>query len=163
MLALHSKVPSGHLYVREPHAIQIIQLVEAPPPPRNITSEEECSSYCSSVVPPDESCKDCELVPWTDAGYNTRLKRLHLWRDTVTRDESSSCSSPVKRKLNPHHDDDDNSSHYPSKRSYTASRSSGYMCSACDMPFPSQPSLHQHARTPLASEACRAAVNYHFE
>ncbi|KAI6101125.1 hypothetical protein EDD16DRAFT_1694731 [Pisolithus croceorrhizus] len=186
MLALDSKVPSGHLYVREPHAIQIIQLVEAsPPPPRNISSviqsasagssypstsesdEEECSSYCSSVVTPDESCKDREPAPWADDTYSIRMKRVHLWRDAVTKDPSSPCSSsPLKRKLNSHHDDDDNSSRYPSKppkRSFTTSSPSGYMCSACDMPFPSQPSLYQHARMPLASEACRAAVDYHFE
>lgn len=180
MLALDSKVSPGHLYVREPNAIQIIQLVEGPPPaPRNISSviqsasagcsypttsesdEEECSSYCSSVVTPYESCKDHEPVPWTDDTYDTRMKRVHLWRDAVTKDLSS---SPLKRKLN--HDDDDNSSCYPSKppkRSLTTSSPSGYVCSACDVPFPSQPSLYQHARMPLASEACRAAVDYQFE
>ncbi|KAI6139668.1 hypothetical protein BKA82DRAFT_1007401 [Pisolithus tinctorius] len=181
MLALDSKVPSGHLYVREPHAIQIIQLVEAsPPPPHNISSviqstsagssypstseseEEECSSYCSSVVTPDDSSQDREPIPWTDDTYDVRMKRVHLWRDSVT-DASSSCSSPLKRKLNLHHTDDDNSSCYPSKRPYTTSRSSGYICPACDVPFLSQPSLHLHACMPPASEACRAAVNYHFE
>ncbi|KAI6001314.1 hypothetical protein EDD15DRAFT_2158585 [Pisolithus albus] len=202
MLALDSKVSPGHLYVREPNAIQIIQLVEGPPPaPRNISSviqsasagcsypstsesgEEECSSYCSSVVTPYESCKDHEPVPWTDDTYDTRMKRVHLWRDAVTKGTLSPClcprsltssgfldlsSSPLKRKLN--HDDDDNvtclppqSSCYPSKppkRSLTTSSPSGYVCSACDVPFPSQPSLYQHARMPLASEACRAAVDY---
>ncbi|KIK26293.1 hypothetical protein PISMIDRAFT_676090 [Pisolithus microcarpus 441] len=46
---------------------------------------------------------------------------------------------------------------------YTTSRPSGYMCSACSIPFLSQQSLHQHARMPQADEACRAAVGYHFE
>lgn len=185
MLALDSKVPSGHLYVREPHAIQIIQLVEGPPPsPRNISSviqsasaessypstsesdEEECSSYCSSVVTPYESCKDHEPAPWTDDTYDIRMKRVHLWRDAVTKDLPSPCSSPLKPKLYSYHDDDDNSSRYPSKqpkRSLTTPSPSGYVCSACDVPFSSQPSLYQHARMPLASEACRAAVDYHFE
>ncbi|KAH7885783.1 hypothetical protein F5I97DRAFT_2060327 [Phlebopus sp. FC_14] len=79
-----SKVNSGHLLVRQPHTIQIIQLVEGPPPPprtrRRLSpsdmdsssasssesypstsdceseeEEEECSSYCSSIVTPEDS------------------------------------------------------------------------------------------------------------
>ncbi|KAG6374799.1 hypothetical protein JVT61DRAFT_4182 [Boletus reticuloceps] len=66
----------GHLYLCQPHTIQIIQLVEATPPPRCISSvvcssstgsssissypstsdsDEDCTSYCSSIVTPDDS------------------------------------------------------------------------------------------------------------
>ncbi|KAI6120219.1 hypothetical protein EV401DRAFT_1957201 [Pisolithus croceorrhizus] len=130
-------------------------------------SEEEESSFCySPEVTADQSWKDDELAPQTGDTYNVRMERVHLWRDTVTKDASSSRSCPSKRKLNTCHDADDSSSHSPSKpskRSRTASKSSRYMCSACDMPFPSQPTLRQHARTPCAHEACRAAIDYHFE
>ncbi|RDB23835.1 hypothetical protein Hypma_008949 [Hypsizygus marmoreus] len=76
------KFSSGHVYFRQQHTVQIIQLVEGPPPPpRNITSviadsyasssayssgysssssstheddESACSSYCSSDMPPEQ-------------------------------------------------------------------------------------------------------------
>ncbi|TFK39541.1 hypothetical protein BDQ12DRAFT_603704 [Crucibulum laeve] len=77
------KVASSHLYLRQPHTVQIIQLVEGPPPPPRrmgsviedssassssscdysseysesaVSDEEEsvCSSYCSSASPEEE-------------------------------------------------------------------------------------------------------------
>lgn len=80
---LEDKFPSPHFYVRQPHCLQIIQLVEAdaPPPPKvssvidtsswasssdysseyseSATSEDDeeeeaCSSYCSSDASPEE-------------------------------------------------------------------------------------------------------------
>lgn len=116
------KPTSAHLYVCQPHTIQIIQLVEAPPPPRRISSviqstsagsssasasscpstsdsEEDCSSYCSSVVTPDNSSHDREPVPWTDDTYNTRMKRVHAWRDGFVKATSLLApTSPMKRK-----------------------------------------------------------------
>lgn len=79
---VHPKLSSPHLYYRQPHTVQIIQLVEcdAPPPrlgsPINDSSasssssndyssddsesleddeESACSSYCSSDLPPEET------------------------------------------------------------------------------------------------------------
>ncbi|KIJ65227.1 hypothetical protein HYDPIDRAFT_89043 [Hydnomerulius pinastri MD-312] len=182
-----SKVNPGHLYVRQPHAIQIIQLVEGPPPPRRISSviesssagsssassypstsdsEEECSSYCSSVVTPNESSQDREPVAWTDDTYNTRMKRVYDWRDGFTK-ATNARSSPLKRKMNQHQADDDIVSH-SSKRSrsrdgHSISRITGHPCPACDTPFPTPQSLRKHGRTPNVSEACRIAVEYNFE
>ncbi|KAI6101639.1 hypothetical protein EDD16DRAFT_1648679 [Pisolithus croceorrhizus] len=71
-------------------------------------SEEEESSFCySPEVTADQSWKDDELAPQTGDTYNVRMERVHLWRDTVTKDASSSRSCPSKRKLNTCHDADD--------------------------------------------------------
>jgi hypothetical protein len=99
------KVNPGHLYVRD--AVQIIQLVEASPPPRPASSsygfssgssypstsdsedEEDCSSYCSSFVTP--SSQDREPVAWTDDTYDIRMKRIHNWRDHSIKAMSASA------------------------------------------------------------------------
>lgn len=108
----NEKVNPGHLYVRQPHAIQIIQLVEGPPPPRRISSatqsssasfssgssypstsdseEDDCSSYCSSYVTHPDPSQDREPVAWTDDTYHVRMKRIHDWRDNSIRAMSSS-------------------------------------------------------------------------
>lgn len=110
------KQSPGHLFVRQPHTIQIIQLVEGPPPPPRpiesviqtssagsssasscpTSSDEDCSSYCSSVITPDHSAP----VQWTDDTYSTRMKRVHAWRDgfvkaTSTCPVSGACASPA--------------------------------------------------------------------
>ncbi|KAG2064788.1 hypothetical protein BDR04DRAFT_1109581 [Suillus decipiens] len=181
------KVNPGHLYVRD--AIQIIQLVEASPPPRRISSdidsssygfssgssypstsdsedEEDCSSYCSSFVTPSQ---DREPVVRTDDTYDIRMKRIQNWRDNSIKAMSVSPeprSSSLKRKLNQNQTDDD-VSHTPkrsrSRDPHSVSRLFGHSCTACDTPFSSRQSLRQHGRTPHISEACRIAVEYNFE
>lgn len=146
------KPNTGHLYLCQPHTIQIIQLVEATPPPRCISSvirssslasdsdssdsnssypstsdsDEDCTSYCSSIITPDDSSHDREPIPWTDDTYSTRMKRVHAWRDafvkaTCTLSGASIApaspppsdalpdarSTSLKRKSNPHQTDDD--------------------------------------------------------
>lgn len=86
----------NHLVVCEPHAIQIIQLVEGPPPPRrpissfqsssdscpsDSESDEDCSSYCSSIVTPDDADPERAPIPWADDTYSLRIQRVHAWRD----------------------------------------------------------------------------------
>lgn len=177
------KVNPGHLYVRD--AIQIIQLVEASPPPRpdiesssygfssgssypstsDSEDEEDCSSYCSSFVTPSQ---DREHVVWTDDTYDIRMKRVQNWRDNSIKAMCASpepCSLSLKRKLNQNQTDDD--LHTPkrsrSRDPNSASRLLGHSCTACDIPFSSRQSLRQHGRTPHISEACRIAVEYNFE
>ncbi|KAI9573891.1 hypothetical protein HD554DRAFT_2053654 [Boletus coccyginus] len=177
----------GHLFLCQPHAIQIIQLVEATPPPRRIssvilsssagssypsTSDDDdpssCSSYCSSIVTPDESSHTRQPVPWTDDTYSTRMKRVHAWRDAFLK---ATCTVPepqtpsLKRKSNPHQTDDDAVSH-TSKRSrdgHSISRLTGHPCPACDTLFPSLSSLQKHGRAKNIHEACRVAVEYDLE
>ncbi|KAG9309924.1 hypothetical protein JVU11DRAFT_9956 [Chiua virens] len=180
------KPNSGHLYVRQPHTIQIIQLVEGPPPPQRrlasvihssdprsssassgpstSDSEEDCSSYCSSVITPDESS---DPIPWTDDTFHTRMKRVHAWRDGFVNATSEPRTPSLKRKSNSHPTDDDAASH-TSKRSrsrdgHSISRLTGHPCPACDTPFPSLASLRKHGRASDTPEACRVAVEYDFE
>ncbi|KAG2147829.1 uncharacterized protein EDB93DRAFT_1145562 [Suillus bovinus] len=185
------KVNPSHLYVRQPHdAIQIIQLVEATPPPRPTSSdidssfssgssypstsdsedEEDCSSYCSSFVTPPHPSQDREPVAWTDDTYDVRMKRIQNWRDHSIKAMSAPAeprSPSLKRKLNQNLTDDDLASHCPkrsrSRDPNSATRLLGHPCTACDTPFSSRQSLRQHGRTPHISEACRIAVEYNFE
>ncbi|KIM51737.1 hypothetical protein SCLCIDRAFT_142630 [Scleroderma citrinum Foug A] len=173
----------GHLYVRQQHAI--IQLVEGPPPsPRDITSvvqssasahssypstsdsEEDCTSYCSSVMTPDESTNDYAPVPYDNSFYS-RMKRVYEWRNGFmpAADTYVLPSSPHKRKLDSYQAEYDDGFSHVSKRSSTRdpSRLNGYLCSACDAPFPTRQSLAHHGRVPQASEACRIAVEYNLE
>jgi hypothetical protein len=107
----------GHLYVRQ--SLQIIQLVEAPPPPPRISSiipsspstsscpsssdddEEDCSSYCSSLVTPGDSSHAHEPIQWTDDTYNTRMKRVHAWRDGFVKATCSLSGTPAVSPLPP--------------------------------------------------------------
>jgi len=185
------KVNPGHLFV-QPHTIQIIQLVEGPPPPRRISSviesssagsssgssypstsdseEDDCSSYCSSYATQPDPSQDREPVVWTDDTYSVRMKRIHVWRDDSIKAMSSSPesrSSSLKRKLNQNQTDDDPVSHSRkrsrSRDAQSPSRLLGHSCTACDTPFSSRQSLRQHGRTPHVPEACRIAVEYDFE
>jgi len=114
--AYNEKVNPSHLYVCQPHAIQIIQLVEGPPPPRRISSviesssagsssgssypstsdseDDDCSSYCSSYVTHPDPSQDREPIAWTDDTYHVRMKRIHDWRDNSIKEMSCSTGTP---------------------------------------------------------------------
>lgn len=90
-----------HLYLHQQPTVEIIQLIEVPPPPPrshpytstiasssfassscdssdNDSEEDEsvCSSYCSS-----EEDLDADQAPTYDDTYKTRLHRVLAWRD----------------------------------------------------------------------------------
>ncbi|EGN95082.1 hypothetical protein SERLA73DRAFT_125413 [Serpula lacrymans var. lacrymans S7.3] len=168
-----SKLSPAHLYVRQPHAIQIIQLVEGPPPPPRRISSVDCSSYCSSYMTPEHSSEDREIAPTSDDTFAIRMKRVCDWRENLTKAMGASpgpspSSSPLKRKTYPCETDNDNLSQ-SSKRSRSRDEQSPsptlsvHSCAACDASFPSRQSLRQHGRTSQASDACRIAVEYDFE
>lgn len=101
------KVHNGNLYVADhkPFAVQVIQLVEAQPPPRTeVSSYEEssdyysdsmsscsddedevddCSSYCSSDLPLEEVDEPSAAPCPSDAPdtYSIRMKRILAWRE----------------------------------------------------------------------------------
>lgn len=111
------KVNPSHLYVCQPHAIQIIQLVEGPPPPPRISSpiesssagsssgssypstsdseDDNCSSYCSSYVTPSDPSQDREPVVWTDDTYHVRMKRISVWRNNSLKAMSPSAGTSL--------------------------------------------------------------------
>ncbi|KAG5653313.1 hypothetical protein H0H81_001184 [Sphagnurus paluster] len=116
------KFSTGHLYLRQPHTVQIIQLVEGPPPPpRKITSvinastsaysssysssstsseddESLCSSYCSSDLPPEQS--DSPLGDQESTALHSELphetysttKRILAWRENFSAHLSTTAS-----------------------------------------------------------------------
>ncbi|KAF8074631.1 hypothetical protein FPV67DRAFT_589787 [Lyophyllum atratum] len=116
------KFSTGQLYVRQQHTVQIIQLVEGPPPaPRNITSvindsyastsayssscsssssdeESACSSYCSSDLPPEQT--DSPLVDQESGALQPELstetysttKRILAWRQNFSAHLSATAS-----------------------------------------------------------------------
>lgn len=117
-----NKFSSGHLFLRQQHTVQIIQLVEGPPPPpRNITSvinesyasssayssdyssidedeeeEEACSSYCSSDLQPDSPpCDDeSDAAPRPELSTETysSTKRILAWRENFSSHFSATFS-----------------------------------------------------------------------
>ncbi|KAI6102487.1 hypothetical protein EDD16DRAFT_1715964 [Pisolithus croceorrhizus] len=48
-------------------------------------SDNECSSYYSSVVSPDKSYKDHKPASQSGDTYYMRMQRVHLWRDSVAK------------------------------------------------------------------------------
>ena len=93
------------LYLHQQRTVEVIQLIEVPPPPprshpytSTIASssfassscdssdddseddESVCSSYCSS-----EEDLDAERAPYYDDTYKTRLNRVLAWRDGFTK------------------------------------------------------------------------------
>ncbi|KAI0700145.1 hypothetical protein C8T65DRAFT_580553 [Cerioporus squamosus] len=91
----------AHLYLHQQRTVEVIQLIEVPPPPprshpytstldsdsfassscesSDDDSEEDesvCSSYCSS-----EENLDAHQAPTYDDTYKTRLNRVLAWRD----------------------------------------------------------------------------------
>lgn len=111
------KYDDNIVYLQQPHAVQIIQLVEGPPPPpRNLASvinsessyvsssaysdswddggddaeeepEEVCESYCSSE---EEDTQDQRTSP-TDT-YSLRMKRILAWRENFSTHLSATLS-----------------------------------------------------------------------
>jgi len=97
-----------HVYCRQQHAVEIIQLIEVPAPSQRFapsrigssssSSSYSCStaseysshndvvsSYCSSDTPEETTFEEDE--PSTpDATYDTRVTRIHAWRDKFARD-----------------------------------------------------------------------------
>ncbi|KAJ3867341.1 hypothetical protein EV359DRAFT_78669 [Lentinula novae-zelandiae] len=134
------KFNATHLYY-QPHAVQIIQLVECSPPARILSpesfasssgssssycseEESECSSYCSSVEPLAENSSPAfvhdEPSPLSET-YNIRMKRILAWREDFSSHLSTTMSDPniassLKRKMSANSDDNDAISH-TSKRS----------------------------------------------
>lgn len=111
----HPKLSSPHLYYRQPHTVQIIQLVEcdAPPPrlgsPINDSSasssssnddsstdsleddeESACSSYCSSDLPPEETdAAESELKQTYRAEASTETYSIRMKRILAWRENFS--------------------------------------------------------------------------
>jgi hypothetical protein len=97
-----------HVYCRQQHAVEIIQLIEVPAPSQRFapsrigssssSSSYSCStaseysshndvvsSYCSSDTPEETTFEEDE--PSTpDTTYDTRVTRIHAWRDKFARD-----------------------------------------------------------------------------
>ena len=114
-----SKADLGHLYCRQQYAVEIIQLVEVPPPSRRFasssvdpssgassssswyssesesdhTSDDEGTefvgrSYCSSDTPEEMDSED-DVISHPDETYDTRVTRVHAWRDNFVKDMGS--------------------------------------------------------------------------
>ncbi|TFK20241.1 hypothetical protein FA15DRAFT_682633 [Coprinopsis marcescibilis] len=148
------KCPTGHVFVRQPYSLQIIQLVEEPaPPPRKLSAgssiasdsassywssdcsesamededeeeEQSCSSYCSSDLAPEQP--PTERVQSSTDTYSLRLKRILAWREDfyAHADALLSESSLPSLKRKFQVDEDDNVSH-SSKRSRSQASSQG--------------------------------------
>ncbi|KAJ7588255.1 hypothetical protein C8J56DRAFT_941231 [Mycena floridula] len=124
-----SKRNSSSLFIRQPYTVQIIQLVEGPPPPPrrpildlnesfsldsssqcSSSSEEESeasSSYCSSEGPAEDAALDKEQAFQPEASpdtYSLRMKRILAWRENFSAHLGATMSEPslsstLKRKL----------------------------------------------------------------
>ncbi|KAF8998121.1 hypothetical protein BDQ17DRAFT_1391777 [Cyathus striatus] len=118
-----SPISSNQLYLRQPHTLQVIQLVECSPPPRRIGSaiesssassssscdyseeysesapseeeEEVCTSYCSSDE--EEECEDASALrpEYNSDTYSVRMKRILAWRENFSAHMGASFSEPI--------------------------------------------------------------------
>jgi len=107
------KVDLGHLYCRQQHAVEIIQLIEVPAPSRRFPSspidsssssscysseseseseyppDEEAesigSSYCSSDTPEQMDSEE-EEISNPDETSDIRVTRVHTWRANFAKD-----------------------------------------------------------------------------
>jgi len=188
------KVDLAHLYCRQQHAVEIIQLVEVPAPSRRFasspidsgsssscySSESESeypaddegvsdgTSYCSSDTSEEMYCEE-EEISNSDETYDTRVTRVHAWRENFAKDMGLALSdtlpkNPTKRKT----PDDEETGSHSSKRSRSHHADSApalttHICAACDTSFSTRQNLRQHGQAAQAHEACRVAVDYDFE
>jgi hypothetical protein len=110
MIRDQHKFDLANLYCRQPYAVEIIQLVEVPPPARRFpidsssiaSSSSSCysseceseysseaesagSSYCSSDSSEQMNSEE-EEVSKPDETYGTRVTRVHAWRASFAKD-----------------------------------------------------------------------------
>jgi hypothetical protein len=111
-----TKINPGHLYLHQQYKVEIIQLVEGPPPPRPLasmisssiaSSSSYSSSYSSSVPSDDDSESTCSSYcssddaddmqtsqEWsqTDERYSRLMNRVFAWREKFAKALPSSSS-----------------------------------------------------------------------
>jgi len=139
------KVDLGHLYCRQQHAVEIIQLIEVPAPSRRFTSspiDSRSSSSCYSSEPESEYTSDDEAEPVgpsycssdtpeqmdseeeeisnSDKTYDIRVTRVHAWRANFAKDMGLAPDilpmSSTKRKAPDEYEIDEQTGSYSSKR-----------------------------------------------
>ncbi|KAF9451165.1 hypothetical protein P691DRAFT_663864 [Macrolepiota fuliginosa MF-IS2] len=115
------KYDDSLVYVHQPHTVQIIQLVEGPPPPRNLPSfidssssyvsssacsdswyddgdddveEEEEEEVCESYCSSEEEEVHDQPTSPTDT-YSLRMKRILAWRENFSAHLSATLSEPT--------------------------------------------------------------------
>ncbi|KAH8795934.1 hypothetical protein DL96DRAFT_1646413, partial [Flagelloscypha sp. PMI_526] len=172
-----SKLPGKPIPMESHYQVQIIELVEAPPPPRRLPEADSDtddegpagSEYCSSEEdllsdkPPPSSSRR----RWSDT-YPLRAKRVISWREdffakveTIHHSQLSSNQPTDSHKRK--HDPEDDMVSQTSKRSRLTAPVELFPCPACDILFPTRQELQHHGTTSGAAEACAAAVEYSFE
>ncbi|EPQ56700.1 hypothetical protein GLOTRDRAFT_115845 [Gloeophyllum trabeum ATCC 11539] len=113
----------GHVYLRQPYTVEIIQLEEVTPPsPHSIPSssaspassssssyyddesdEEEdsdCTSYCSS----DYSMQDeprTKDAAYAEDTYSARMSRIHAWRESFSKEVGALAPGAVPMASSP--------------------------------------------------------------
>ncbi|TDL23819.1 hypothetical protein BD410DRAFT_151949 [Rickenella mellea] len=180
----HDQQPSKPLFCTH---LEVIQLVEVPPPSRShyisvpssssapsssessSSEEESVSSYCSSDLssedqpPPLPRAREPEVVS-SEQSWHARMRRIEAWRDNYAKAVGAEFApSPSRTKRKGPEDQDDDTFSRSSKRSRQTSSFTEHSCSACNASFATRQSLRRHGRGVRTNEACRAAVEYGFE
>jgi hypothetical protein len=145
------KVNHGHLYLR---TLEIIQLVEGPPPPPRIASvpfssssdydsepssssddesESLCSSYCSSDIPLEQLDSETSQAQHSADGsdpetFSIRMKRILAWRENFAATMGTASSDTplftLKRKLKTSNEHEGGDAHSHSSKRSRSHRSS---------------------------------------